>query len=197
MKKLNIIIGKKQIIIAALLVTLSTAAVLNWYYATGDNAVTVMDTTNKAKDENKNEKNDNTEKYGTTELVSNNNYFTIAKLNKKASDDEKYEQFNKVIESSGTTKEQKDKATEQALKHVEKSEKEYSIENQILGKGFKNCVAYIDPEQEKVNIYVGTNNLDAKKAAQIKDIAQDITKLPSSNIIVTPVLEKNNTTEKK
>ena len=177
MKKLNIIIGKKQIIIAALLVTLSTAAVLNWYYATGDNAVTVMDTTNKAKDENKNEKNDNTEKYGTTELVSNNNYFTIAKLNKKASDDEKYEQFNKVIESSGTTKEQKDKATEQALKHVEKSEKEYSIENQILGKGFKNCVAYIDPEQEKVNIYVGTNNLDAKKAAQIKDIAQDIKKL--------------------
>jgi len=46
-KKFNLVIGKRQIVIASLLVTLSVAAFLNWQFATGDQAVTVMDVSEK------------------------------------------------------------------------------------------------------------------------------------------------------
>lgn len=193
MKKLNFIIGKRQLMITALLLFLSVAAFLNWQFATGDQTVTVMDVPEENNKISSSAEESNSQKYGEPELVSNNNYFTIAKLNKKNSNDENLDNLNRVIKSTNSTNEQKEKATEQALKHIERCEKETSIENQVRGKLAKDCIAYLDQNdgQEKLNIHVQIENLDAKNVAIIKNIAQGVTKLSASNITITPVAEKN------
>lgn len=198
MKKLNFIIGKRQIMITALLFILSIAAFLNWQFATGDQAITVMDVPEETNKTNSPNEESNSQKYGEPELVSNNNYFTVAKLNKKTANDENLENLNKIIKSNNSTEEQREKATKQAMKHIERCEKETSIENQVMGKLSKNCIAYLDQndDQEKLNVHIQIENLDTKNVAIIKNIAQDVTKLNASNITITPVALRNKQPER-
>lgn len=193
-KKLNLIIGKKQIIIVALLFTLSLAAFLNWQFASTDQAVTVMDVSEKTKSKEK-EKNSkqNNQKYGEAELVSKtqdkklkNNYIKQAKLDKDAAFDESIENNNKILSSTNLEQEEKSKILDQTLELTERKNKEESIEGQIKNKNFVNdCVAYI--EDSRANVFVETKNLNQEQATQIKDIVCGVTNFSASNVTITPV----------
>lgn len=184
MKKLNLIIGKKQIVIVALLVTLSVAAFLNWQFATGDQAVTVMDLSNQ------NEKKETAQNYGEAELVnkneSTNEYIKKAILEKQKSYDETIEQNNKLINSENIPDEDRKKIIDQNLNLANKLEKEKSIEDQIKSKDFvKNSVTYI--ENGSVNTLVDSKQLDEEQVAQLANIINKTTGIESSKITITPV----------
>ena len=189
MKKLNLIIGKKQIVIVALLVTLSVAAFLNWQFATGDQAVTVMDLSNQ------NEKKETAQNYGEAELVnknestkneSTNEYIKKAILEKQRSYDETIEQNNKLINSENIPDEDRKKIIDQNLNLANKYEKEKSIEDQIKSKNLaKGSVTYI--ENGNVNTLVDSKQLNEQEVAQIADIINKTTGIESSKITITPV----------
>ncbi len=189
MKKLNLIIGKKQIVIVALLVTLSVAAFLNWQFATGDQAVTVMDLSNQ------NEKKETAQNYGEAELVnknestkneSTNEYIKKAILEKQRSYDETIEQNNKLINSENIPDEDRKKIIDQNLNLANKLEKEKSIEDQIKSKNLaKGSVTYI--ENGNVNTLVDSKQLNEQEVAQIADIINKTTGIESSKITITPV----------
>ena len=185
MKKFNVIIGKRQIIISSLVLILGIAVYLNWQFAAGDEgAISVMDilgTSSKAQSTSG-------QNYGEAELVSTpkiSDYFTQARLDKKNSHDEAAEDINKLLSSSEMTGDQKASATTQALKITEMNEQETSIENQVKAKGFEDCVAYV--EADRVNVTVKAPDMNAQQAAQIKDIIIGTTGMSASNIVITPI----------
>ena len=194
MKKFNFIIGKRQIVIVALLVTLAVAAFLNWQFATGDQAVTVMDVGDKSSnnEEDKENKN-NTQNYGEAELVNKNennksNFIKQAKLDRAASYDEEIENITKLMNSNNLTEEDKDKFIEQSMEIATKKENETTIENEIKSKDFvDDSIVYIENKNDSANAYVKAKSLNQDQITQITDIIKRITKFPASNIIVTPV----------
>ena len=194
MKKLNLIIGKRQIIIITLLITLGIAAALNFQFATSDQAVTVMDISDK-NDKNSSTKKANNETtnptYGEAEAVSNNNYFTRARLTQKACQDEKKENLNKLLSSQNLTQEQRAEITDKALKLNEQNSQINSIVSQVKSKGFENCIAYIDETNGTAQVTVGVkDNIEPDEVAQIKNIVVDVTGFSASNIVVNPTKAK-------
>ena len=188
-KKLNLIIGKRQIVIVALLITLSIAAFLNWQFATGEQAITVMDIDEKTKKEDENSKSRN---YGEAELVNKNenkfqkgrNYIKQARLDRNAAYDEAIENNNKLSSSQNLTQEERDKVIEQSITLTERKNQQDSIENQIKNKKLvEDCISFID--ENRVNVYVETKNLSSEEVAQIKDIACSVTNFSASNVVVT------------
>lgn len=188
-KKLNLIIGKRQIVIVALLITLSVAAFLNWQFATGDQAITVMDVDERTKKE---EESSTTRNYGEAELVNKNenkfkknaNYIKQAKLDRNSSYDEAIENNNKLSNSQNLTQEERDKVIDQSINLTEKRNKEESIENQVKNKNFvEDCISYID--DNRVNVIVKAKSLSSEEVAQIKDITCGVTNFSASNIVVT------------
>ncbi|MDE5853017.1 MAG: SpoIIIAH-like family protein [Oscillospiraceae bacterium] len=184
MKKLNIIIGKRQIIISSLVLILGIAVYLNWQFASLDQTLTVMDVFGE------NSQNSSTSNYGEAELVQtqpskSDDYFTQARLDKKTSHDEATDDISKLLSSSDISEEQRANATAQVLKIAEMGEQETSIENQVKAKGFEDCVAYV--EADRVNVTVKIADMNAQQAAQIKDIIVSTTGISASNIVVTPI----------
>lgn len=197
-KKLNLIIGKKQIIIVVLLFTLSLAAFLNWQFASTDQAVTVMDVskkTNEKKVKENDSKQNNQATYGEAELVNktedkklNNNYIKQAKLDRDSAFDEAIENNNKILNSSNLEQEEKSKILDQTLELTERKSQRDLIESQIKSKKFvKDCVVYI--EDSRANAFVETKNLTQEQATQIKNIICGVTNFSASNVTITPVSE--------
>ena len=193
-KKFNLVVGKRQIVIASLLVTLSVAAFLNWQFATGDQAVTVMDVSEKNK---KDEEESSSSNYGEAELVSKNtdkktkenNLLQQARLDRATSIEDAIDNTNNILKNQNLTETERNKAIEQSLQLTKKKNKQEAIESQIKTKNVVNdCISYID--DNRVNVIVETDNLTEEKVAQIKDSVVSVTNAPASNIIVTPYQKK-------
>ncbi len=195
MKKINFVIGKRQIMISTLLLILAVAAYLNWQFTSSEQAVSIMNFVNAKKTASKSyadydDETDGESNYGEAELVSNktqtsNDYFNQAKLQKTASHAEASDELHRIMTDSESSTDKKNEATNQALKLAEIEQQENSIENQVRTKGFADCVVYVD--NGKVNAMVKTEKMTADQAAQIKDIIVGVTNVKPYNIVVTPV----------
>lgn len=178
--KMNMIIGKKQIILASLVLVLGIAVYLNWQFAqTGQDFVA----TNKTNSETSSDKN-----FGDAQLVDNKNgddYFTKARMEKQKARDTAVDTVSNMLKDSSLTEEQKTEATAKTLEISQTIEKENKIENLVKAKGFKDCVSYLDGD--KANIVVKTDGLVASEAAQIKEIVLGEGKVLAENITIVEV----------
>lgn len=183
--KANFLIGKKQIILSALVVILGGAIYVNYLYAdkNADFPIT-KDVSTTQQQSDKDGKN-----YGDAQLVngpvSNNDYFKKANLQKTKSRDEVVQTVKAVLEKEGTTEEEKTQATAKMVQLSQQIEDEGKIENLIKSKGFKDCVVYLD--NESANVVVKTDGLTAEQAAQIKNIVVSEKDVISQNISITEV----------
>ena len=167
--KLNVLIGKKQIILAGLVVILSVAVYLNWEFSKNDINLTTDEKV-----------------YGETEMTGVNvtetseEYFAQARLNRQKNRDEALESVQTMLEDENLTQAQRDEITAKATEITELSQCEASIEELIKAKGFQECVAFIDGET--ASVVVSTTGLTDTEAAQIFDIILSKTKINSENI---------------
>ncbi len=181
-KKLNMIIGKKQIIIASLVLILGVAVYLNWQFAGSGDSLTVADIFGTDKQTS------SSSHYGQAELVnetSTSDYFTQARLDKQKTRDEQTDTLTTMLNSTGLSDAEKANVSAEAVAMANNAQAETNIENQVKAKGFEDCVAYVD--SQRVNVTVKASNMTAEQAAQIKDIILSETKVDVSNIVVTPV----------
>lgn len=188
MKKLNMIIGKKQIIVASLVLILGVAVYLNWQFASSQEALTVADILGTGSSSMQTVSNPST--YGEAELVSNQNvavtdYFTQARLDKQEAEDEAADAISTILSSNDLTEDERANATTQSMQLAQAASYETDIENQVKAKGFEDCIAYV--EADRVNVTVKAADLNASQAAQIKDIIVSVTGVDPSCIVVTPV----------
>ncbi|HWP52399.1 MAG TPA: SpoIIIAH-like family protein [Clostridia bacterium] len=175
--RMNMIVGKKQIILAALVLCLSLAVYLNWVYS-GD-GFELPTTSTLETDKN----------YGDSQYVNIGEdadaFFAEAKISRQKTRDEAVQTLKNLIESDAITPEQR---TELALKTTSMAqaiEKEGKIENLIKAKGFTDCMVYYDTE--RVDVIVKTNGLLTNEVAQMKDIIVKEVTIPDENIAIIEV----------
>ncbi|MFV0498115.1 MAG: SpoIIIAH-like family protein [Candidatus Fimivivens sp.] len=176
--RMNMIVGKKQIILAALVLCLSLAVYLNWVYAGGDGFE--LPTTSTL---------DTDKSYGDSQYVNIGDdaeaFFAEAKISRQKTRDEAVQTLKNLIESDAITPEQRTELALQTTSMAQAVETEGKIENLIKAKGFTECMVYYDTE--RVDVIVKTNGLLTNEVAQMKDIIVKEVTVPDENIAIIEV----------
>lgn len=178
--KLNMILGKKQIILASLVLVLGVAIYLNYTFSESGNDYDITASAN-------GEATTDDRTYGEAQLTSAepDEYFTAARVERKKARDESVETLATTLKDSNLSDEEKEVATNKALEVSKQIESENKIETLVKAKGFQECLAFVD--DENVKVVVKTEGLNAEQAAQIKNIIVEETNMPAENIVVDEV----------
>jgi len=191
--KANFVIGKKQIILSALIVILGGAIYVNYLYANKNDAYPITETLNQtesAVDVTASGTDAEAKNYGDAQLVNGvventDDYFTKAALEKSKTRDEAVETVKSVLAQTDISAEEIEQASAKIAELSQQIEDEGKIENLIKAKGFTECVVYLD--NESANVVVKSEGLTAEQAAQIKIIVLSEKDVAQENISITEV----------
>lgn len=201
---MNMILGKKQLILASLVVALGMAVYLNYRFTDagmdlldqqsvlsgGDALVTESVETSVGEEGSE-------ENYGEAQFVDTQDvsaqplsqegeeYFAQARLTRTKSRDEAQEALKVMLSDVQLDEAQKEELALQASQMAQSIETESKIENLILAKGFAECMVYCD--QDKVDVIVKAGDLLDSEVVQIRDIVLEETSVPVENISIVPV----------
>ena len=188
---MNMLIGKKQIVLAALAAALGAAVYLNYQFSEVDGEY-IMSSSETSVEED--------ESYGDAAFVDTktsienqlvtvenetNEYFSEAKLSRSKSRDEAVAALKTMLSDDELTVEQKSALTEQATQFAESIEVEGKIENLLKAKGFQECMVYYNAE--KVDVILRADDLRDDEVAQIRDIILEETPVNVQDISIVPI----------
>lgn len=183
MKKPNIIIGKKQIILAGMTLVLGVAIYINYAFSAVGGQIKKTDV---VKTQSVN--------YGDAQLVSENknkdtkkDYFTQARIDKMNARDEAQETLKNIMSGGDTTDEEKSVASKDAAVMSGLVESENKIESLVKAAGFQDCVVYLDGKNANVVVKTESKELQSSEAAQIKDILLSEVSVDNENIRIYDV----------
>lgn len=178
MRRFNLIIGKKQIVIASLTVLLGAAVAVNFAVQSGKKKVTDPGTPVSAN-------------YGDTAYVSDKNtgssdaYFAKARLDKQQSRDEAAQVLAVMYQGGDMTKDELTAVAANALDLSSIIESEGRIETLLKAQGFSDALCYLSGNG--ANIIVKTEGLDEVGAAKIKSTLLSEVQVASDNITIVEV----------
>lgn len=176
--------GKKQLVLASLVLALGAAVYLNWQFA-GTNKLPVGDTPSE------------TSELGAAQLVNNtyvetvnddlkqkgssssSDQFSQARLNRQNSRDEAMELLDDVLEDVDADSDAKKEAVEQASVIAQNILKETNVENLLQAKGYQESVAYITAEE--CSVVIAGEMKDADMLI-VQEIVMDQTGLTADKI---------------
>lgn len=188
---MNMIIGKRQIILAALVLGLGIAVYLNWQYS---NSGLDLPVTNAVGDE--------TAEYGEAQYVDGDmandevtaevdaaleeeTFFVEAKMSRQKARDEAVETLAVMLQDATLSADQKTDLATRAADLAASIEAEGKIENLIKAKGFVDVMVYYDTE--RADVILKTSGLAPEEASQIKDIILKETQIAAENISIVEV----------
>lgn len=183
---MNMILGKRHIILAALVLVLGIAVYLNWTFGGKEGGLNITDQLEAGKnygdaqyvDANTGENEDDLEVN-----ANGSSFFSEARLTRQQSRDSAIDTLTQMFQDSSLSDEQKSQLAIKAAGVAEAIETEGKIENMIKAKGFSDCMVYIDGN--RVDVIVKTNGLLKEEVAQIKDILVAETGALEENISIT------------
>ena len=190
---MNMIVGKKQIVLASLVAALGVAVYLNYQFAGEDLALVTANTEQTEVSETLVEDGEE-ENYGDAQFVdtqevsagqSSEEYFSQARLTRTQTRDEATEALQVMLSDESLAQEQKEELTAQVSAIAQSIETEGKIENLIKAKGFEECMVYCSTE--KVDVIVKAPDLQEGDVVQIRDIVLAETQVPVENISIVPV----------
>ncbi len=170
--KLNVLIRKRQLILAALVVVLGVAVYLNWEFSNNDVNLETSGDSDKVYGE--------TQQTGVEVTETSEAYFAQARLNRQKNRDEALESVQTMLEDTTLTEAQRTQITQKAAEIAELAKSETDIEELVKAKGFSECVAFVDGET--ASVVVSSTGLSEEEAAQIFEIVLQKTKINSENI---------------
>ena len=178
MRRLNLIIGKKQIVIASLTVLLGAAVAVN-FAVSGAKKKTVEPSAPVGVTAN----------YGDTSYVSNTGsadaYFAQARLDKQQSRDEAAQVLAAMYNGGDMTLDELSTVSSNAQTLSAMIESEGRIETLLKAQGFSDALCYLS--ENGANIIVKTNGLDAVSAARIKATLLSEVDVASDSITIVEV----------
>ena len=172
-------IGKRNFIIAGVVLLIGAAVLLNWVLFTGgdktgynyDKPSSVVNDSAENQQENKAE--DNTK----------NTYFSATQVSRQKARDKALEVLKTVVNNENADETAKNEALTSIGVIASEIEKEANIESLITAKGFENCVAVINGDS--ASIIVSAETLLPAQLAQINTIVYEQTGiLPTNNTII-------------
>ena len=183
------IFGKKQVLLATLIVALGLAVYLNYYFA--NKAPTVpTGTGTSSSDKNLGDAqyvgNPSTVSGGDTSTTEDpSDYFVQARLNRENARQEQLDIVKDMMNDVKATDEVKKQAAEKAAAIAQAVEQESKIESLIKSKGFADCVVYI--EGENCSIVVRSEGLKPQESVQITEIVTTQSNIVAQNINIGTV----------
>ncbi len=199
------ILKRKEIIAAALVVMIGVAGYLNWSY---QDTIRVTDgetysetgkklgeaqyvsTTKNDEDADKTDSKDDKKDGKKAEKKNNQtddqtkstsaDYFTEARLEKESSRSKSLEILNQTAANESFDADIRQKAQNQILKMAEDVEKESMIEKVAQAKGYQEVAVYIDGDS--VKLIVKKDSLNEQDVAKLKDIIVEQTGISPQNI---------------
>lgn len=184
MKRLNVIIGKKQIVIASLTVLLGAAVAVNFIVSgarkkeltepsqqVGANYGDAAYVANKTSD--------------SANLTGADAYFAKARLDKQQSRDEAAQVLAGMYSGGDITNDEREVVQANAQNLSSVIESEAKIETLLKAQGFEDALCYLG--NNGANIIVKTPGLDAAGAAKIKSTLLSEVEVASDNITIVEV----------
>ena len=173
--------GKKHLVLAGLLIALGAAVYLNWQFAPTDNIVdaskevgsgysedgyiTVSTQTLSPTDAPASTVTDDAVDAALTRSV-----FDQTRKDRQETREEALETLQEIIEDAALGDDQKAEAVSSAAKIAKNMDSEASIELLIKAKGYKDCVVVISDSQVNVVLPAAEGGIKASDAAIVRDI---------------------------
>lgn len=182
MRKPNLIIGKKHIILACLTLILGAAIYMNYAFASVDENESIIAAGTRGEDTAE------AANYGDAAFVSaegESDYFAQVRIARMTSRDEAVETLSTILGGGDLSGEESATYTNEAMNLSQLSDSENTIESLIKAQGFEDCVVYLNGTT--ANIVVKSEGLVPSEAAQIKDILLTEVTIPAENIRIFEV----------
>ena len=182
MRKPNLIIGKKHIILACLTLILGAAIYMNYAFASVDENESIIAAGTREEDTAE------AANYGDAAFVSTegeSDYFAQVRIARMTSRDEAVETLSTILGGGDLSGEESATYTNEAMNLSQLSDSENTIESLIKAQGFEDCVVYLNGTT--ANIVVKSEGLVPSEAAQIKDILLTEVTIPAENIRIFEV----------
>ena len=174
---MNVIIKRRQLILATLVVALGAAVFVNWYY-TGNNSLEATEETTAPQ---------YVQNLGEAQYVNagaeNNDYFAEVRLNRDKARDESIDKLNKSLKSAVSGSEEAKKITASIETLSKQIKLESDLETLISAKISGECAAVIN--DKSVQIIVEKGKLNDSTALQITDIVTANTEIDGANIKIS------------
>lgn len=183
-------LGKKQLMMVALVAALGVAVALNVYLTDGPSLTAG---TGQSSEEDSREENlgdatfvgtgvSEPQKEESSSPSENVNYFDQARENRAAAREEALEIIQELLDNAQVSAEDKTAATLRATTIAEDVLRESNIENLILAKGFADCVVFI--EEESCRVVVQSEALQQQESLQIMEIVLSQSAVPADRVQV-------------
>ena len=175
-------IGKRQLVLASLVVALGAAVYLNWVFQ-GEGPLIATDTLTSGAELGAAQLVNGKGSSSTPETSSSasstsskavetaakvEEYFTEAKLSRQKARDASVEMLQKVLQDASTNDTVKKESLEKAAEIAQNIVQESNIESLIKAKGFSDCVVFL--QNSECSVVVRSDGLLPNEAIAIKDI---------------------------
>ena len=175
-------IGKRQLVLASLVVALGAAVYLNWVFQ-GEGPLIATDTLTSGAELGAAQLVNGKGSSSTPETSSSasstsskavetaakvDEYFTEAKLSRQKAWDGSVEMLQKVLQDASTNDTVKKESLEKAAEIAQNIVQESNIESLIKAKGFSDCVVFL--QNSECSVVVRSDGLLPNEAIAIKDI---------------------------
>lgn len=190
--------GKRQIVMAGLVLALGAAVYLNWQFSDNTQLLSPANSVSTSKELGQaqfvnNSADSGAEEAGENEDVQVNakmstkaeEYFAQAKTDRKKSQDEITDMAQTVLESAQENENAKIEAVAKAAELATLIEQQLNIESLIKAKGFAECMVFI--QNKECSIVVADEDLTEDDVLIIKDVASGQSGIDFEKIKITAV----------
>lgn len=187
------IIGKRHLILAALIIALGAAVYLNWQFApteqivdmsTNDSQAALLDDAQYAATKPVSSADASVYNEDAVETGSRESSFDKARKEREDTREEALDTLKDIIDDPALDSAQKSAAVEKSAQIVSNMEKEAAIEALVKAKGYSDCVVIISDAEINVIIPAKGEGLTAADVAVIRDVVVGQVDISPSNIKV-------------
>lgn len=192
-------IGKKQIVLASLVLALGAAVYLNWQFSDNDLLQTSAGGTigeaqlvnnqsdESVKNDDKDDKNGDSSNNGdsSSDKASADKYFADVRTQRQKSQDEALDKAEDILGAVSSDEAAKAKALESAKQIADIYQQQTNIESLIKAKGFSDCVAFI--QNGECSIVLKKSEMNDGTNLVIKDIVNGQSGIEVERIKITGV----------
>jgi stage III sporulation protein AH len=173
---MNVILKRRQLILAILVVALGAAVFVNWYY-TSNTTLSPEDTTNPQYVQNLGEA-----KY-VNATGENAQSFEELKYERKKKNDEAIDKLNKSLEAAGKGTEEATKIADSIDEITKNSELELDLENLVKTKIDSECFVTVTDKSARVVVHKGV--LNETTSLQILELVTSNTQIPPDAVVIS------------
>ena len=177
-------VWKKNLVAAAVLVTVCAGIYVNWIYTEDSMAVSLTDTldSEKVMSEDMLDLSEDMAAIAAGEDLETTaaDYFAAVRLSRQQARDSAVNMLQEAMAYSEGTKEAESSAELEVI--VETALSEAQIESLIIAKGYRDCVAFMSDDSVSVVVATDSGELTAEDVAKITDITKNETGYAADSI---------------